>query len=459
LRLAVCRLSDQSSELTIRLKVIARAAEADAAIAWPELSPVENRIYRQMKNLILTFCALSFMLCPSAIARQGRALTLDDSRPEKRFALVIGNSDYEVAPLKNPLNDAQDMAQTLSGLGFEVIYKQNVGRDDMKRVIRSFGEKIRGGGTGLFYYAGHGLQVKGLNYLVPVDAKLSSEGEVDYECIEVGFVLAQMEDARNDMNIIILDACRNNPFSRSFRSMSRGLAPVNAPRGTLIAYATGPGLVASDGDGRNGIYTQELLKNIRVPGLGVEEVFKRVRISVLNLTQSKQIPWESSSLTRDFYFVGSKGSNRPARTETPSLPPVNGEPAPSGNTKVRSQTVKEKFFKFELEQCRLSGTTATCDLLITNDESEDRLLKFELSHLYDDQGNEARDSDNRIANKGYRQQSLLLSGTPVKAKVTFNNVSAQAQGISLLKLSFETIERGWVSAVFTVEFRNVSIIK
>src|SRR5207237_1273856 len=125
---------------------------------------------------------------------------------------------------KNPVNDAQDIAQALRDISFDVIFKENLNQNDMKRTIRAFGEKLRGGGVGLFYYAGHGVQVKGINYLVPVDAKLESEEEVEYECVDAGFVLAQMDSARNSLNIVVLDACRNNPFARSFRSASRGLA-------------------------------------------------------------------------------------------------------------------------------------------------------------------------------------------------------------------------------------------
>jgi uncharacterized caspase-like protein len=190
----------------------------------------------------------------------------------------------------------------------------------MKRVIREFGAKIRNGGVGLFYYAGHGVAVKGINYLVPVDAKVEREEEVEYECVDAGFVLSQMDDAGNRMNIVILDACRNNPFARNFRSASRGLVQMDAPSGTLIAYATAPGSVASDGSARNGLYTQELLKFIRTPNLGLEEVFKRVRISIRTLTQNRQTPWESSSLTGDFSFLeSSSSSSEPSPQPTPTV--------------------------------------------------------------------------------------------------------------------------------------------
>ena len=194
------------------------------------------------------------------------------------------------------------MAQALRDNGFEVIHKENLRQNEMKRAIREFGEKARNTEVALFYYAGHAIQVNGQNYLIPIAATVEKEQEVEYEAVDAGFVLGQMEYARSRTNIVILDACRNNPFARSFRSETRGLAVVNAPSGTLVAYATAPGSVASDGNDRNGLYTQELLKNMRTSGLDVEEVFKRVRIAVRERSEGKQTPWESSSLVGSFYF-------------------------------------------------------------------------------------------------------------------------------------------------------------
>jgi len=191
-----------------------------------------------MKSLIGFIFAL-ILLSASSTYAQERGMGVRSSS-ERRVAMVIGNSAYEVAPLKNPVNDAHDMAQALTELGFEVIYRENLNKNDMKRAIREFGTKIRGGGVGLFYYAGHGVAVKGTNYLVPIDAKVEREEEVEYECVDADFVLLQMDDAGNRLNVVILDACRNNPFARGFRSASRGLVQMHAPSGTLIAYATAP---------------------------------------------------------------------------------------------------------------------------------------------------------------------------------------------------------------------------
>jgi hypothetical protein len=222
---------------------------------------------------------------------------------QQRTALIIGNADYLSGPLKNTVNDARSMARALRKSGFDVILREDVSnKDELKRVIRDFGTRLQQHGTGLFYYAGHGLQVDGYNFIVPVNAVINSQEEVEYECVDVGFVLAMMESSRTDINIVILDACRNNPFARSFRSANQGLASMSAPTGTIIAYATGPNAVAADGEGVNGLYTQELLKQINAPGLRVEDVFKNVRRNVLEQSGGVQTPWETSSLIGDFYF-------------------------------------------------------------------------------------------------------------------------------------------------------------
>jgi hypothetical protein len=233
-------------------------------------------------------------------------MTVIEAGAANRIALVIGNSNYKSAPLKNPVNDAKDMAAILKYFGFEVTLKLDIDHRIMEKSIRNFGKKLLNGGIGLFYYAGHGTQVKGHNYLIPINSEIESEADVKFETVDAGLILGKMEDAQNDLNIIILDACRNNPFARSFRSPSLGLARMDAPKGSLIAYSTAPGSVAADGDNRNGIYTKYLLENMKRPGLKIEEILKNVRVAVVSETSSKQIPWESSSLMGDFYFNISK---------------------------------------------------------------------------------------------------------------------------------------------------------
>jgi uncharacterized caspase-like protein len=226
---------------------------------------------------------------------------------EKKTALVVGNGSYKNGPLKNAVNDALDIAAALSGKGFKVILKQNASRLEMKNAIREFGSEISQGGVGLFYYSGHGIQVDGVNYLVPVDADIEMKAEVEEECINASAILRVMEYSDNRINIIILDACRNNPFRSFSRSDEKGITrmdpPKGAKQGSIIAFATAPGAVASDGDGRNGLYTSKLLKYINQPDLTLEEVFKRVRIDVSSDSAGKQVPWENNSLTGDFFFT------------------------------------------------------------------------------------------------------------------------------------------------------------
>ncbi|MCA3262124.1 MAG: caspase family protein [Telmatospirillum sp.] len=220
----------------------------------------------------------------------------------RKVALVIGNGAYAEAPLKNPTNDARAVAAKLRQQGFEVVLRENATKTQMNDVVADFGEKLSAGDTALFFFAGHGIQVQGRNYLIPTDARITSEQRVRLETLDVEAVLDQMAAARVSVSMVILDACRNNPFERRFRSVGGGLAQISAPEGTMIAYATAPGKVAADGEGANGLYTQELLKALSQPGLKVEDVFKQVRIGVARASGGSQVPWEASSLTGDFYF-------------------------------------------------------------------------------------------------------------------------------------------------------------
>jgi hypothetical protein len=222
---------------------------------------------------------------------------------EHRVALVIGNSNYKTSPLKNPVNDARSMAGALRDLGFDVLVGENMSRKGMLQSLRGFRDKLKPDSIGLFYYAGHGVQVKGQNFLIPIDASVQSEAEMDEESINLTYLLDRLEEAKNPINIVILDACRDNPFARSFRSASRGLAQVDAPTGTMIAYATAPGRTAADGNGSNGTYTEEMLRVLKYPGLKVEDVLKRVRAGVVQSTNGAQTPWDASSLIGDFYFI------------------------------------------------------------------------------------------------------------------------------------------------------------
>lgn len=242
----------------------------------------------------------------------------------RRVALVIGNSNYTHGPLLNPVNDARAMAKVLQSAGFTVILRTDAAQPELQSALRDFGNRLKDGGpgtAGLFYFAGHGMQVKGRNFLIPLGANIEHEDELAYQALDAQAVMDKMESAGNGTNIVILDACRNNPFVRSFRSGRQGLAQMDAPVGTLVAFSTAPGSVASDGTGTNGLYTSHLLRAIQQPGQKVEDVFKQVRFAVLRDSARKQVPWEASSLVGDFYFVepraGAAASNAP-------LPPAAG---------------------------------------------------------------------------------------------------------------------------------------
>jgi len=234
------------------------------------------------------------------------------NRDGRRTALVIGNGAYAKTPLKNSVNDANDMAGALSGCGFDVVKLIDADRAAMRRGVRDFASRIKGSGVGLFFYAGHGVQVRGENYLVPLGADVRQEFEIDDQCLKVDYVLGAMEEAGNGLNIIILDACRNNPF-RSFRGDKSGLAHMDAPTGSLIAFSTATGAVAEDGDGRNGVYTGRLLKHIRTPGLRLLDLFIQVRNEVRAATGGHQVPWENQSLTAPFYFLPGRAGDEPSQ--------------------------------------------------------------------------------------------------------------------------------------------------
>ncbi len=234
-----------------------------------------------------------------------RGIKVSEPVKERRLALVIGNGAYKSGPLKNPVNDANDMARVLKGLGFDIILETNANKRAMLSAIDQFGKRLKNAKVGLFFFAGHGLQVKGINYLIPIGAYVTIETDVESEGLDVRRILGRMEIASNDVNIIFLDACRDNPLKRSFRSTNRGLAKIDAPKGTFIVYATAPGDVAADGEGRNSPFTKHLLKDITMPDIPIEKVMKRVRKGVLIETNDKQMPWQTSSLTGDFYFASS----------------------------------------------------------------------------------------------------------------------------------------------------------
>jgi hypothetical protein len=276
---------------------------------------------------------LCLLLAGPALAQQ--ATTMSKPPPlapdgARRIALVIGNGAYQhVSPLSNPPSDARLMAQTLSSLGFEVIggtALQDLDRNGFIRAVKQFGDALSGhADVGLFYYAGHGLQVGGSNYLVPVDANPTREADAPIELVDADIVVREMEGSGAKLNVIVLDACRNNPFGgRGLRAAGGGLATMRAPRGTLIAYATQPGNVARDGDDGHSPFTRALAAAMRKPGLDVFRTFNEVGLAVDSATGGEQEPWVSNSpIQGEFYFAGPSGAAPPAPLPQAAI----GEPA------------------------------------------------------------------------------------------------------------------------------------
>ena len=220
-----------------------------------------------------------------------------------RRALVIGNSAYGFGPLKNPANDAKAIGEELKRTGFQVVTGLDLPRKEMLEAIRAYGEWLtKEKAVGVFYFAGHGVQLAWRNYLLPTDAEVARLEDIQAKCVDVNAVIEGISKAANPMNVIILDACRENPFG-GVKLEQKGLSQLDAPPGTLLAYATAPGNLASDGDGANGLYTEQLLREIKVPEAKIEDVFKRVRLAVRRKSNGAQVPWESTSLEDDFWFI------------------------------------------------------------------------------------------------------------------------------------------------------------
>ncbi|MEI7430320.1 MAG: caspase family protein [Betaproteobacteria bacterium] len=258
---------------------------------------MDDSFFSEKRSTLLKLGALSLspLVSSSLFASSIHALP--------RNALVIGNSAYPDMPLLNPSNDANAIGAELKRLGFAVDLQVNARRDVMENAMLNFSNLLSmTKSVGLFYFAGHGLQLDWRNYLVPVDARINKADDVSRQTVEIGSLLNRLGKAGNPMNIVILDACRDNPFG-SEKGAAKGLSQMDAPTGTLLAYATAPGNVASDGSGKNGLYTENLLKEMRSPEARIEDVFKRVRISVRRASQGQQIPWESTSLEDDFFFI------------------------------------------------------------------------------------------------------------------------------------------------------------
>lgn len=276
------------------------------------------------RSLLVSALVLIGLLLPAQASGEERGFvisrpTLEVMKAEKRIALVIGNGAYKHGRLKNPTNDARDMAAKLKGLGFELVGGKghtDLTREQMLKLILDFSSQLNTGGVGLFYFAGHGVQHEGRNYLLPLGSALDHVDHLEIEAVDVAQVLERMETAKNRLNIVILDACRNNPLGSSLRSPTRGLAKSDVPRGTLIAFAAAPGKAARDGQGGNGTFTAAFLSHMAEPGLELEQMLKRVRRDVREKTSGAQTPWHASSLEGDFVFA--LPAKAPARSPQPT---------------------------------------------------------------------------------------------------------------------------------------------
>ena len=274
---------------------------------------------RSLVRAIVVLLSATLLL---AVPIQGFNATSDPAAVNAlpRFALVIGNGRYNQVPLKNAPNDAKAIAEQLQRMGFDVTLKLDASRSEMIETIRAFGAKLtKQKGIGLFYFAGHGAQLAWRNYLIPVDAAIKEVAQVDAQAVDLDRVLEGITRARNPLNLVILDACRDNPFGGDVVLQQKGLSQVDAPVGTLLAYATAPGNTAADGSGANGLYTEHMLKEMQTPGAKIEDIFKRVRLNVRMQSRGQQVPWESTSLEDDFYFLPPKQVRKLAPDEVERL--------------------------------------------------------------------------------------------------------------------------------------------
>jgi hypothetical protein len=304
-------------------------------------------------GLTLGVCVIAlWSLCNSAVA-------------ESRLALVIGNSAYRtVSPLPNPVNDAKAMADFLTKAGFDVTPASDLTQADMRATVGTFAAKIARAGSdtiALVYYAGHGVQIDGENFLVPVDVRIERESEVPLQAFRLADLMNTLSSVPSRMRIVMLDACRNNPFSQINKTAGRGLAIVDAPAGSIVSYSTSPGAEAEDGSGDNSPYTSALLRVAAEPGLPIEQAFKRTRLSVNQATSGRQTPWESSSLSTDFAFIPGAGGSAspPAKSATTPAAASAAQPAVAGKS-------------VEIWRRDLRGKTAeqAYDIVILDDSAE-----------------------------------------------------------------------------------------
>lgn len=309
------------------------------------------------------FSIAKFLLATIAIL----ILITVEASAEKRVALIVGNSSYvNVTRLDNPKNDARLMADTLRSLGFQLVgggAQLDLEKPALDRAVQSFGQQIQGADVALFYYAGHGVQVAGSNYLVPVNANPTREADVDFQMVDVNLVLRQMQGSGTRLNLVILDACRNNPFGgRGLRASEGGLAQMRAPDGTLISYATQPGSVAQDGTDGHSPYTKALAATVRRAGLDIFQTFNQVGLAVKRSTGGSQQPWVSSSpIDGAFYFVPPAAPAAPQPTDPPQQearltpPPRLNDDAKTITDPAQLQEISARLYELNFDPETPSG--------------------------------------------------------------------------------------------------------
>jgi len=410
---------------------------------------------QRRRLLACTAClpAFGFGLGLAAAARLARA-----QARQKRVALVIGNAQYQQAPLANPENDATLIGNTLRTLGFEVDVKLNLKAQAFRRALRDFGRTMEDDDSAsVFFYAGHGMQIDRRNYLLPVDLNLRDEGEVKDEAVDLEeALLSRIDRVRPRARIFIIDACRDNPFTGKTRSarVSTGLAEMAAP-GALIAFSAAPGRVAEDGPpGTNSIYTRNLAQEMKTEGIEVEEMLKNVRVKVLRETQQRQIPWVNTSMVVNFVFNAGSGRPALAGASAPGAPTARVQAAAGGrslklsiqaadalNTDAR-QTSASLAIRVYLLRDADAFQRASFDSLYDNDEATlgSALLRRELLHL---RPGESRDLTLALAGEArfvavfaaYREiersQWRAVLGLPLDDAQSAARLDAQARQVQL----------------------------
>ncbi len=349
----------------------------------------------------------------------------------ERKALVIGNAHYAEGRLANPINDAEDMQTRLKALGFAVVLLEDAVLEDFDRALERFGQSLRAEDDAVFYFAGHGAQSNGVNYLIPTDAKISEDADLKYKAVNLGLALDKLAHAQNGFKLAILDACRNNPYARSLRDGSRGLARVDAPSGTLVWYAAQPGKVAEDGLGRNGAFTAQLLDALSQPGLDPDALFKRTARAVYQQTGGRQFPYPEGVSLVDFHFAA--GTNPTAKPL--ALDPAAVELSFWDSIKASDNPADFEEYLKQYPQGRFAGLARNRFNSIANEELKQK-IEIETTRIKEDLEN-------------YDLGSIKFVGT-----IPYNNTLW-----GLLKISDGTINRVRMGNYIGRNFGKIILVK